>query len=58
MGIHLDEDLRTVVKDIVWHAPATAILASATLPPWNRLPVWWKGRAVPATRTVITQVRA
>ncbi|KAG1668607.1 hypothetical protein FOA52_001476 [Chlamydomonas sp. UWO 241] len=55
MGIHLDAGLRSIVKDIMAHAPATAILASATLPTWDRLPAWWKGDCRPATRTVITQ---
>jgi hypothetical protein len=34
--------LRSIVKDIMAHAPVTAILASATLPTWDRLPAWWK----------------
>ncbi|GAX80426.1 hypothetical protein CEUSTIGMA_g7865.t1 [Chlamydomonas eustigma] len=54
MGIHLDPELRSVVKDIMRWAPPTTILASATLPSWDQLPVWWKGNRAPATRTVIS----
>ena len=39
------------------HAPLTTILASATMPNWDLLPSWWKGRGTPATRTVISLVR-
>mmetsp|Transcript_27732 Transcript_27732/g.60749 ORF Transcript_27732/g.60749 Transcript_27732/m.60749 type:complete len:858 (+) Transcript_27732:614-3187(+) len=55
MGIHMDERVAGVVRDIMAHAPSTTILASATLPSWDRLPAWWKGNGAPAVRGVITQ---
>ncbi|EFJ42340.1 hypothetical protein VOLCADRAFT_97614 [Volvox carteri f. nagariensis] len=56
MGIHLDKEVRQVVRQIMSFAPPTTILASATLPGWDDLPAWWKGSgATAATHAVITQ---
>ena len=57
MGIHLDARLLSVVKEVMRWAPPTTVLASATLPGWDQLPHWWKGKGEPATRTVISMVR-
>ena len=49
--------LRDVVRDIMAHAPATMVLASATLAGWEHLPAWWRGRGTePAKRAIVTQV--
>lgn len=48
--------MRAIVRDIMAHAPITTVLASATLPNWDRLPMWWRGRGAPTTHAVITQV--
>jgi hypothetical protein len=45
MGINLDPAVSVVVHNIMRHAPATAILASATMPSWDSLPFWWKVRS-------------
>ncbi len=51
--------LRRVVEDIMANAPATMVLASATLAGWERLPAWWRGRGTePCKRAIITQVGA
>ncbi|GLC46094.1 hypothetical protein PLESTB_001033400 [Pleodorina starrii] len=56
MGIHLDREVRCVVRQIMAFAPPTTILASATLPDWDELPAWWKGSgAAGATHVVISQ---
>ena len=57
MGIHLDRGMLETVREIMRWAPPTTILASATLPGWDQLPSWWKGKGQPATRTVISMVR-
>jgi len=47
MGINLDPAVSVVVHNIMRHAPATAILASATMPSWDSLPFWWKVKVWP-----------
>jgi len=49
--------VKTVVRTIMYNAPLTVVLASATLPPWDALPKWWKGKG-DAKRAVVTQVNA
>lgn len=54
MGIDLDAGVQAAVQEVMRHAPATTVLASATLPTsWGVLDPWWQ--PVPAHREVITQ---
>lgn len=43
MGIHLDPNVLGVVSIIQAHMPIAAVLASATLGPWEGLEQWWRG---------------
>ena len=43
MGIHLDPNVLGVVSVIQAHMPIAAVLASATLGPWEGLEQWWRG---------------
>jgi len=43
MGIHLDPNVLGVVSTIQSHMPIAAVLASATLGPWEGLEQWWRG---------------
>ena len=43
MGIHLDPNVLGVVSTIQSHMPLAAVLASATLGPWEGLEQWWRG---------------
>ena len=55
MGVHLDQNILNVLKQIMCNIPATAILASATLSRWSELPEYWKGHNLPATRLTVSQ---
>eukprot|EP00740_Mantoniella_antarctica_P007980 CAMPEP_0181363940 /NCGR_PEP_ID=MMETSP1106-20121128/9065_1 /TAXON_ID=81844 /ORGANISM="Mantoniella antarctica, Strain SL-175" /LENGTH=1005 /DNA_ID=CAMNT_0023478509 /DNA_START=163 /DNA_END=3180 /DNA_ORIENTATION=+ len=53
MGIHLDPNVLGVVSTIQAHMPIAAVLASATLGPWEGLEQWWRG-PVPARQITIS----
>jgi len=53
MGIHLDPNVLGVVSTIQQHMPIAAVLASATLGPWEGLEQWWRG-PVPARQITIS----
>ncbi|KAJ1626202.1 hypothetical protein T492DRAFT_878858 [Pavlovales sp. CCMP2436] len=43
MGVHLNTRVAAAVGQIMRYAPATTVLASATLGSWGGLPKWWYG---------------
>ena len=53
MGIHLDPNVLGVVSTIQNHMPVAAVLASATLGPWEGLEPWWRG-TTPARQITIS----
>jgi hypothetical protein len=53
MGIHLDPNVLGVVSTIQSNMPIAAVLASATLGPWEGLEQWWRG-PVPARQITIS----
>jgi hypothetical protein len=53
MGIHLDPNVLGVVSTIQSNMPCAAVLASATLGPWEGLEEWWRG-PLPARQITIS----